>query len=103
MARAVVGPHQGAGFILEFSNGFRVYHMGDTGIFSELELLADMYHPDLVMVPIGDRATMGPLQAAHALRVRQGTIMSRLFRARNQVAQRLEQADIRRPGENRDA
>jgi RNA polymerase sigma-70 factor, ECF subfamily len=41
-------------------------------------------------------------QAAHALRVRQGTIMSRLFRARNQVARRLEETDIRRASENSD-
>jgi RNA polymerase sigma-70 factor (ECF subfamily) len=32
-------------------------------------------------------------QAAHALHTRQGTIMSRLFRARNKVAERLEQAE----------
>jgi RNA polymerase sigma-70 factor (ECF subfamily) len=40
-------------------------------------------------------------QAAQALHVRQGTIMSRLFRARNTMAERLEQAGARPSGPKR--
>src|ERR1700761_5880335 len=41
-------------------------------------------------------------QAAQALHVRQGTIMSRLFRGRNKVAERLDDADAGPPGLKRD-
>ena len=57
------------GFILEFENGFKVYHTGDTSIFSDMQLLGELYQPDLVILPIGDFYTMGPFQAAHALRL----------------------------------
>ena len=40
--------------------GKTIYHLGDTGIFSDLKLLGEIYKPDIVCVPIGDRFTMGP-------------------------------------------
>jgi L-ascorbate metabolism protein UlaG (beta-lactamase superfamily) len=45
-----------------------VYHMGDTDIFSDMALIAELYRPEVVMVPIGDRFTMGPRSAALAVR-----------------------------------
>ncbi|UFN48412.1 metal-dependent hydrolase [Roseomonas sp. OT10] len=45
-----------------------VYHMGDTDIFSDMALIAELYDPAVVMVPIGDRFTMGPRSAALAVR-----------------------------------
>jgi len=44
-----------------------VYHMGDTDIFSDMALIAELYRPEIVMVPIGDRYTMGAETAALAL------------------------------------
>ena len=44
-----------------------VYHMGDTDIFSDMALIGEIYAPDVVMVPIGDRFTMGPRLAAMAM------------------------------------
>jgi L-ascorbate metabolism protein UlaG (beta-lactamase superfamily) len=44
-----------------------VYHMGDTDIFSDMALIAELYRPEIVMVPIGDRFTMGAETAALAL------------------------------------
>jgi L-ascorbate metabolism protein UlaG (beta-lactamase superfamily) len=44
-----------------------VYHMGDTDIFGDMGLIAEIHQPDVVMVPIGDRFTMGPLVAALAI------------------------------------
>ena len=44
-----------------------VYHMGDTDIFSDMALIAELYLPEIVMVPIGDRFTMGAESAALAL------------------------------------
>ncbi len=57
------------GFVLEFSNGSRVYHAGDTAAFSGMELIHEIYKPDLAMLPIGDHHTMGPLEAAAATRM----------------------------------
>ena len=56
------------GFILKLENGFTIYHMGDTGLFGDMKMIAELYHPDLVMIPIGGNYTMGPDAAAHALR-----------------------------------
>jgi L-ascorbate metabolism protein UlaG (beta-lactamase superfamily) len=44
-----------------------VYHMGDTDIFSDMALIAELYRPDIALVPIGDRFTMGAESAALAL------------------------------------
>src|SRR5207247_10871385 len=41
------------GFIVEFENGFRLYHMGDTGLFGDMKLIGEYYKPDLVMSPTG--------------------------------------------------
>lgn len=56
------------GYIIEMENGFKIWHMGDTGLFGDMLLIADRYQPDLVMIPIGGHFTMGPQDAAIALR-----------------------------------
>ena len=56
-----------AGFILELENGRKIYHAGDTGIFSDMRyVISHIYQPDIAMLPIGDRYTMGPFEAAIA-------------------------------------
>ena len=56
-----------AGFILELENGRKIYHAGDTGIFSDMKyVISHIYQPDIAMLPIGDRYTMGPFEAAIA-------------------------------------
>ena len=45
-----------------------VYHAGDTDIFGDMALIGELYRPDVVMVPTGDRFTMGPETAALAVR-----------------------------------
>jgi L-ascorbate metabolism protein UlaG (beta-lactamase superfamily) len=55
------------GFILEFENGYKIYNAGDTDVFGDMALIAELYEPDLVMLPIGDWFTMGPKQAAKAV------------------------------------
>ncbi|MBV8619306.1 MAG: metal-dependent hydrolase [Curvibacter sp.] len=55
------------GFILEMENGFRIWHMGDTAVFGDMRLIAKMYHPDLVMLPIGGHFVMNPVDAAMAV------------------------------------
>lgn len=58
-----------AGYIITMPNGFRIYHAGDTGIFSSMELLGNLYPLDLALLPIGGFFTMDGLQAAHAARL----------------------------------
>ena len=55
-----------AGFIVEMENGFKLYHMGDTGLFGDMRLIGDYYKPDLVMIPIGGHFVMDPKDAAYA-------------------------------------
>jgi L-ascorbate metabolism protein UlaG (beta-lactamase superfamily) len=55
-----------AGFIIQMENGFKIYHMGDTGLFGDMKLIADYYKPDLVLMPIGGHFVMDPLDAAYA-------------------------------------
>ena len=57
-----------AGFIIQMENGFKVYHMGDTGIFGDMKLIADYYKPDLILMPIGGHFVMDPQDAAYATR-----------------------------------
>ena len=57
---------EAVGYVIEFENGFKVYHAGDTAVFSDMELIAELYAPELVMIPIGDLFTMSPKEAARA-------------------------------------
>lgn len=45
-----------------------VYHMGDTDVFSDMGLIAELHAPKIAMVPIGDRFTMGAASAAFAVK-----------------------------------
>ncbi|AEG93118.1 metal-dependent hydrolase [Ramlibacter tataouinensis] len=56
------------GFIIEMENGFKVWHMGDTGVFGDMKLIGEMYRPDLVLIPIGGHFVMDPKQAAMVVR-----------------------------------
>ncbi|MFA4860751.1 metal-dependent hydrolase [Methanoregula sp.] len=51
-----------AGFVIRM-DGVTVYHAGDTGLFSDMKLIGDLYHPDIAFLPIGGRFTMGPNEA----------------------------------------
>ena len=46
--------------------GVTIYHCGDTGLFSDMKLLGELYKPDIACIPIGDRFTMGPELATKA-------------------------------------
>lgn len=56
------------GFVLRLENGFTIYHMGDTAVFGDMKMIGEIFHPDLVMIPIGGNYTMDPEGAAYALR-----------------------------------
>ena len=57
-----------AGYLVALPGGVTIYHAGDTALFGDMKLLGELYKPDLAMLPIGDRFTMGPREAAHAIR-----------------------------------
>ncbi|MGF1471622.1 MAG: metal-dependent hydrolase [Rubrobacteraceae bacterium] len=57
------------GFVVEFESGFKIYHAGDTAIFGDMQLIGELYNPDLALLPIGDRLVMGPYEASHAARL----------------------------------
>ncbi len=54
-----------AGYV--FESGVRVYHSGDTAVFGDMELIGELYEPDLALLPIGDFYTMGPREAVKAV------------------------------------
>lgn len=60
-----------AGFVIRFENGFTVYHAGDTGVFSDMKIIGELYKPDIVILPIGSHFTMDPKEAAYAARLLQ--------------------------------
>ncbi len=55
-----------AGFVIAIDNGPVLYHAGDTGVFSDMQLIRELHHPTIAMLPIGDHYTMGPKAAALA-------------------------------------
>lgn len=59
---------EAVGYIIEMENGFKIWHMGDTGLFGDMKFITERYKPDLVMMPIGGNFTMDPDDAAFAAR-----------------------------------
>lgn len=57
---------EACGYVIEFSNGLKFYHAGDTNVFGDMKIIHDLYAPDLAMIPIGDHFTMSPREAAYA-------------------------------------
>jgi L-ascorbate metabolism protein UlaG (beta-lactamase superfamily) len=57
------------GFVVKFPNGFTAYHAGDTAVFKDMELIRELYRPELVMLPIGSHYVMNPAEAALACRL----------------------------------
>lgn len=40
-------------FIVSFGDGLSLYHAGDTSLFSDLRLIAELYRPKVGLIPIG--------------------------------------------------
>ncbi len=58
-----------AGFVLAVANGPVLYHAGDTAVFGDMKLIQELYRPEVAMLPIGGHYTMGPQEAALAVRL----------------------------------
>jgi L-ascorbate metabolism protein UlaG (beta-lactamase superfamily) len=57
---------EACGYVMEFSNGVKIYHAGDTNVFGDMAIIRELYAPDIAMIPIGDHYTMSPREAAYA-------------------------------------
>jgi L-ascorbate metabolism protein UlaG (beta-lactamase superfamily) len=58
-----------AGYVVRLPGGVVVYHAGDTALFGDMKLIGELYSPDVACLPIGDLFTMGPREAARAVRL----------------------------------
>jgi L-ascorbate metabolism protein UlaG (beta-lactamase superfamily) len=58
-----------AGFVVEVPGCPTVYIAGDTCVFGDMSLIAELYAPAIAVLPIGDHFTMGPREAAVAMRL----------------------------------
>jgi len=57
---------EACGYVIEFENGVKIYHAGDTGPFGDMAMIRELYAPEIAMLPVGDNFTMGPREAAYA-------------------------------------
>jgi L-ascorbate metabolism protein UlaG (beta-lactamase superfamily) len=60
---------EAAGYVLRFDNGLTLYAAGDTNVFGDMRLIGEIYRPQVAILPIGDFYTMGPREAAYAVRL----------------------------------
>ncbi len=60
---------EACGYIIRLPGGLTVYHSGDTTVFGDMKLIGELYAPDIALLPIGGHFTMGPREAALAIRL----------------------------------
>jgi L-ascorbate metabolism protein UlaG (beta-lactamase superfamily) len=58
---------EACGIVVGLEDGTTIYFAGDTCVFSDMELIARLYKPDVAVLPIGGHYTMDPKEAALAL------------------------------------
>ena len=66
---SVIYGGEAAGYVITLPDNRVVYFAGDTNVFSDMALIAELYNPQLAFLPIGDFYTMGPREAALACRL----------------------------------
>ena len=60
---------EACGFVIEFENGLKIYHAGDTAVFGDMQIIRELYAPDIALLPIGDHYVMSPREAAYACKL----------------------------------
>jgi L-ascorbate metabolism protein UlaG (beta-lactamase superfamily) len=55
-----------AGFVIRLEDQRSLYFAGDTSLFGDMQLIGERYKPEIAFLPIGDRFTMDPVDAARA-------------------------------------
>jgi L-ascorbate metabolism protein UlaG (beta-lactamase superfamily) len=63
-----------AGYVIQIG-GHSIYHSGDTTIFGDMQLIGELYGPEVALLPIGDRFTMGIKEATKAVELIQPKIV----------------------------
>jgi L-ascorbate metabolism protein UlaG (beta-lactamase superfamily) len=58
---------EASGYVLRLADGRALYFAGDTNVFTDMQLIHELYQPELAFLPIGDLFTMGPREAAKAV------------------------------------
>jgi len=66
---SIVYGGEACGYVMEFENGLKIYHAGDTAVFGDMEIIRELYAPEIAMLPMGDHFTMSPREAAYACRL----------------------------------
>ena len=54
------------GFVLAFDNGITIYDTSDTCLFTDMQVIGQMYGPQIAIIPAGGKYTMGVREAARA-------------------------------------
>ncbi|HEV2490261.1 MAG TPA: metal-dependent hydrolase [Candidatus Acidoferrales bacterium] len=60
---------EACGYVIRLPGGMTIYHAGDTAVFGDMKLIAELYAPELALLPIGDFYTMSPRETAKAIRL----------------------------------
>ena len=101
---SIVYGGEACGYVLELPGGVKLYHAGDTAVFGDMQIIRELYSPEIALLPIGDHFTMGPREAAHACMLLQPKTVIPMhfgtFPMLTGQARRVEEAA--RPGRPRD-
>ncbi len=68
---SIVYGGEACGYVMELPGGLKIYHAGDTAVFGDMQIIRELYAPEIVMLPIGDHFTMSPREAAFACKLLQ--------------------------------
>jgi len=68
---SIVYGGEACGYVLELPGGVKLYHAGDTMLFADMQLIRELWAPEIALLPIGDHFTMDPRQAAYACKLLQ--------------------------------
>ena len=49
---------EACGYVIEFSNGLKIYHAGDTNVFGDMHIIHELYQPEVALLPIGGVARL---------------------------------------------
>jgi len=66
---SIVYGGEACGYVLELPGGVKLYHAGDTAVFGDMQIIHELYAPEICLLPIGDHYTMSPREAAYACKL----------------------------------
>src|ERR1700758_3649934 len=55
---SIVYGGEACGYVLELPGGVKLYHAGDTMLFGDMQLIRELWAPEICLLPIGDHFTM---------------------------------------------